>query len=141
MVFACPLQVAAQVDRPASQPAAGSNRIGVQGFGIFGVNWPVATKSFEATGLDEHPVEIGGGAQVTNIWRELFAQVTATRTSSTGERTFVDDDGTSFPLGIPLSAKATYLDVSAGWKVRYGKRSVDTTSGDLCWRRPRPREI
>jgi opacity protein-like surface antigen len=120
LVLACPIPAAAQADSNISQPPAGSHRIGIQGFGIVGVNFPAATKSVEATGLDSSPVEVGGGVQVTNVWRDLFAQVTATRTSSSGERAFVDDDGTSFPLGIPLSVKATYLDVSAGWKASAG---------------------
>jgi opacity protein-like surface antigen len=100
--------------------------IGVQGLAIVGMNWPVATKSLEATNLDTHPVEIGGAFQVTNIWQDLFAQVTATRISSDGERAFVDDDGTTFPLGIPLSMKATYVDFSVGWKVARGKPGRQT---------------
>jgi hypothetical protein len=90
--------------------------IGVQGMALVGVNWPRATRSLEATGLDTKPVEIGGAVQVMNIWRDLFAQVSASRTKTTGERVFIDDAGTSFPLGIPLSVKATYVDISAGWK-------------------------
>jgi opacity protein-like surface antigen len=94
-----------------------TRHIGVQGMAIAGVNWLAPSKSLEASGLSTKPIEIGGGVQVTNIWHDLFAQVNISRLSSDGERTFVDDDGTSFPLGIPLSVKATYVDVTAGWKV------------------------
>jgi opacity protein-like surface antigen len=100
--------------------AAGSTsntRIGVQGIATVGVDWPSASKSYEAVGLSTKPIEIGGGAQVTNIWRDLFAQVSFTRTSDSGERAFVGDDGTAASLGIPLDVKATYVDVSVGWKV------------------------
>jgi opacity protein-like surface antigen len=94
-----------------------TRHIGVQGVAMAGVNWMSASKSLEASGLSTKPLEIGGGVQVTNIWHDLFAQVNVSRLSTDGERTFVDEDGTSFPLGVPLSVKATYLDVSAGWKV------------------------
>ena len=94
-----------------------TRHIGVQGMAIAGLNWMSSSKSLKANGLSTKPLEIGGGAQVTNIWRDLFAQVNVSRLSSDGERTFVDEDGTSFPLGIPLSVKATFIDVSAGWKV------------------------
>jgi opacity protein-like surface antigen len=91
-------------------------RIGVQGSVFAGINWPAADESFDATGLDERPIEFGGGVRVTEIWRALFAQVNATRWSSTGERAFVDESGTAVPLGIPLDVEATYIDVSAGWR-------------------------
>jgi len=91
-------------------------RIGVQGIATAAINWPAADESFDATGLDERPVEFGGGVRVTEIWRALFVQVNATRWSGTGERAFVDESGTAIPLGIPLDVKATYIDVSAGWR-------------------------
>ncbi len=94
-----------------------TRHIGVQGVAIAGVNWMSSSKSLKANRLSTAPLEIGGGVQVTNIWRDLFAQVNVSRLSNDGERTFVDEDGTSFPLGIPLSVKATFMDVSAGWKV------------------------
>ena len=94
-----------------------TRRIGVQGVAIAGMNWMSPSKSLKAAGLSTKPLEIGGGVQVINIWHDLFAQVNVSRLSTDGERTFVDEDGTSFPLGIPLSVKATYIDVSAGWKV------------------------
>ncbi len=94
-----------------------TRHIGVQGVAIAGVNWMSPSKSLKASGLSTKPLEIGGGVQVINIWRDLFAQVNVSRLSTDGERTFVDEDGTSFPLGIPLSVTATFIDVSAGWKV------------------------
>jgi opacity protein-like surface antigen len=109
----------AQSEQPqvAAAPAASAApRIGIQGFGLTGLDWPIAKESFEATALDKRPAEFGGGARVTNLWRALFVQVQATRWSSTGERVFVDSSGTSFPLGIPLEVKATHVDVTGGWR-------------------------
>src|SRR5262245_40531541 len=73
-----------------------TRHIGVQGVAIASVNWMSSSKSLKANGLSTTPLEIGGGVQVTNIWRDLFAQVNVGRLSTDGERTFVDEDGTSF---------------------------------------------
>jgi hypothetical protein len=120
-LFGCAALAAAQGDvTPAAPTAPATQRnatIGIQGIAIVGVTWPSASKTFEATKLPTKPIEVGGGVQVSNIWRDLFAQVSASRFSETGERAFVDDQGNAFQLGIPLKVKATYLDVSAGWKI------------------------
>jgi hypothetical protein len=108
----------AQTVDVASKSSTGREAVSVEGLAVLGVQWPAAVQTFEATKLDARPLEFGGGVQVTNLWRELFAQATVARTSNTGERIFVDSDGVVFPLGIPLSITATYVDVSAGWKLR-----------------------
>jgi opacity protein-like surface antigen len=123
MLAAFPIAARAQTDEARFTP---KTRIGVQGIGVVGVNWLGASESLEAANLATQPVEVGGAAQITNLWRDLFVQVSASRMSSDGERVFVDDDGNTFPLGTPLSVKASYVDVSVGWKVaqeshkRYG---------------------
>jgi opacity protein-like surface antigen len=130
IALAAPTPAWAGQQQPAvPQRSTGGQRIGVQGFGMAAMNWTVASKSFEAAGLDARPIEVGGGGQVTGIWRNLFAQVSASRWSSTGERVFVDSSGTAFPLGIPLHVKATYVDVSTGWK--FGIRRAGVKPGVL----------
>ena len=59
---------------PARQqrPAPG---IGFDAFGGAGITWPAAADSIEAVGLESRSVEFGGGARVTGLWRQLFAQV------------------------------------------------------------------
>lgn len=102
---------------PAAQRSSGpSTRPGVEAFGGAAVSWPEASDSFDASGLGSRTTQVGGGARVTNVWRDLFAEVAVSRWSDTGERVFIDSTGERFPLGIPLSVKATFLDVSAGWK-------------------------
>jgi hypothetical protein len=91
-------------------------KIGFQGFAAISSNFPSASESFEAAGLGTKPIEIGAGAQITNIWRSLFVQVSASKWDQTGERTFIDASGNRFPLDIPLSVNATYVDVGVGWK-------------------------
>jgi len=98
--------------------------IGVQGLGLFGVGWPAASKTIEAVGLDPQQMDFGAGLQITNLWRNLFSQVIVTRSSATGERAFVDADGTVFRLGIPLSVRSTYVDVGAGWKFPVSRTAI-----------------
>jgi len=108
---------AQEAPRPAPTTTPGDVQIGVDVFGGAGITWPAAGDSFEAVELGRSATEFGGGARVTGLWRYLFAQATAYRWSDTGERVFVDSAGNSFPLGIPLEVKATYVDASVGWKV------------------------
>jgi hypothetical protein len=99
----------------AARPGA-PHRLVLEAFGSATVTWPAAAESFEATGLDAKPIEFGGGGRITGIWRNLFAQVAATRWSDRGERVFIDSTGARFPLGIPLTVRATYIDISVGSK-------------------------
>lgn len=112
---------------PSPQQRAGTpSRIGVEAFGGVTVSWPAAADSFDASGLESRPTQFGGGGRVTSIWRDLFAEVAVSRWSDTGERLFIDSTGERFPLGIPLSVKATYLDISAGWKAPVRTRTGRT---------------
>lgn len=104
-------------DPPRRQPAsAADRRLGLDVFGGVGLSWPAAKDSFDALDLNSKAFDVGGGARVTGLWRKLFAQVTMTRWSDSGERAFVASDGTSFPLGIPLEVKATFIDATLGVK-------------------------
>jgi hypothetical protein len=113
---------------PARQqrPAPG---IGFDAFGGAGITWPAAADSIEAVGLESRSVEFGGGARVTGLWRQLFAQVALHRWSESGERVFVDSTGARFPLGIPLTVEGTYVDISAGWKAPM----VTSTGRTVLW--------
>lgn len=112
---------------PPAQPRTGPpTRLGIEAFGGATVSWPEASDSLGASGLASRPTQFGGGARVTSIWRDLFAEVAVSRWSDAGERIFIDSTGERFPLGIPLSVKATHLDVSAGWKTPVHTRTGRT---------------
>jgi len=100
----------------APAPQRESGRLGLDVFGGVGASWPASPKSFEAVKLPSTPIDFGGGARVTGLWRGMFVQVSGARWQDTGERTFVDSDGSSFPLGIPLGVKATFIDGTLGVK-------------------------
>ena len=114
-VLAYPVHAGAQTETRSPDVITGRTGLGVQGFGRFGVLWPGASETFEATGIDSAQMDWGAGVTVSRIWRNLFAEVAASRHSDDGQRVFVDDDGNSFPLGIPLTLEASYLDASVGW--------------------------
>ena len=115
-VAATPTLVHAQ-DRPAPRAAAASDRrLGLDVFGGAGLSFPAAKDSFDAVGLSSKAFDVGGGARVTGLWRRLFVQVAMARWSDSGERAFVAADGTTFPLGIPLDVKATFIDGTVGVK-------------------------
>ena len=136
-----PSSAAAQEPAPRPVPAATGSRVGLDLFGGAGVSWPAAQDSFEAVGLGSEVFELGGGARVTGLWRELFAQVAASHWSESGERAFVAADGTVFPLGIPLDVSATFVDATIGMK----NTSVQIVRTDLvrvvCRRRRRGRPV
>ena len=107
----------AQDSRAASPtPQRESSRLGLDLFAGVGASWPASPKSFEAVKLPSTPIDFGGGARVTGLWRGMFVQFSGARWHDTGERTFVDSDGSAFPLGIPLSVKATFMDATLGAK-------------------------
>ena len=110
------LPAAAQEPQSPQPPAASRDRVGVDLFGGGGVGFPAARDSFDALDLMKTPFDFGGGARVTNLWGNLFAQVSVSRWSDSGERAFVADDGSVFPLGIPLDVDATFVDASVGVK-------------------------
>jgi hypothetical protein len=102
----------AQGSRPAGRQESGG--LGVDLFGAAVASWPSAKESFKAVGLPSTAVDFEGGARVTGLWRGMFVQFSGARWSDTGERVFIDSDGTRFPLGIPLAVKARFLDGTLG---------------------------
>jgi opacity protein-like surface antigen len=132
LVLSSPLVSGAEQQPPArgtiAAPARTGPTVGVQGFGLAGLSFPIASESLTTVGLNERPQELGGGVQVTNFWRGLFVQVAASRWRGDGSRVFIDSRGARFDLGIPLHVTATHADVGAGW--RFARKGAD-------WRRNR----
>ena len=117
-VLGMPVLVQAQ-DAPQRRPVPsqpGGTRLGLDLFGGAGFSWPAAKDSFDAVDLSSRALDVGGGARVTGLWRTLFVQVAMTQWSDSGERACVADDGTTFPLGIPLELKARFFDATVGVK-------------------------
>jgi len=107
-------------------PAAGQaqSASGLRGYVTFGSTSLTAADTFDAVAGSSRAPTIGGGVAAT-LWKGVFVDVAASRIKVDGERVFVND-GTVFPLGIPLEISLTPLDVAGGW--RTGAR-VQTYAG------------
>ena len=58
---------------------------------------------------------LGGGVQLTGIWKRAFVDLGISRHSIDGERVFVDGDR-EFRVGIPLEAMMFPVDIAGGWR-------------------------
>jgi len=110
---------------PPPKPSSSTTRpkerpIRIAGFAEFGTMKLTASKSFDAI-LDKSNTNfLGGGAQVA-LRNGLFVQVDITHSSDDGQRAFVNN-GQVFKLPIPATIEMTPIDVSAGYRFRFGKR-------------------
>ena len=95
-------------------PALAQEGVGIRGYGSLGVTFLAAADSFDAVAGTSRALNIGGGVAAT-LWKGLFVDVSASRITIDGERVFVDQ-GTVFPLNIPLEVTMTPFDIAAGWR-------------------------
>ncbi len=59
----------------------------------------------------------GGGGEVLNLWKGLFARVAFSAARETGSRVIVIDDEV-IPIGIPLTVEFKPLEFGGGWRFR-----------------------
>jgi hypothetical protein len=107
---------------PAAAQTSGGARIGFRVYGIVEGESMMAEKSFK-TILDTGEASIklvGGGGEVTNLWKGLFARVAFTSSSNKGSRVFVDSGGTAHKLNIPMTIEIMPVEIGAGW--RFGSK-------------------
>lgn len=74
-----------------------------------------STKGADVIAGRHSKTTLGIGAEVGNLWRGLFAGVNYTPLSLDGQRVFIDE-GTVYPLGIPVTIVANSLDIVGGWR-------------------------
>jgi hypothetical protein len=103
--------------------ATAQDRVGLSGYGVFGDVRLDADQTFQAVSETSHGLVMGGGLQVTNLWRFVFVDVAVSRMTIDGERISLNDDGAVQPLGIPLEVSMLYVDVAAGWRHVHGRLS------------------
>jgi len=116
--------VDAQDSRSARPTAPASSGVGLDIFGGAGATWPAAKDSVKAVELGSTLIDFSAGARVTGLWSGMFVQFSGAHWGDTGERAFVDSDGTAFPLGIPLDVKATFMDGTVGFKGAVTQASI-----------------
>jgi hypothetical protein len=100
---------------PRARPAPVQPRIGFRGYITFGTARLAAKDTFEAV-AEPQSGAIGGGVQVTNIWKNAFADVGGSQLSLNGERVFLES-GRVFALGIPLEVRMRPFDIAGGWRL------------------------
>lgn len=105
--------------QPRAQAAPAKPKPGLRGYVIAGSSTLAAEQTFDAVGAAHSRPVFGGGVQVTNIWKGLFADVGASQLTVDGRRVFVDD-GQVFDLGIPLTVTMRPLDFAGGWRLGVG---------------------
>jgi opacity protein-like surface antigen len=110
-------------------PAPGfAQSIGLRGYVAFGITELAANETFNAVaGTSRRPI-FGGGVQVTNLWKGIFADVGGFAMNVEGERVFVDN-GEVFPLGIPLEVNMRPVDVAGGWRLEFDRISPYAGAG------------
>ena len=108
---------------------ASAQSVGIRGYATFGVAQLAAKDTFEAVADTSQQPVYGGGVQVTNIWKGVFADLGVAQIQAIdGERVFVDD-GEVFELNIPLEVKMRPLDIAAGWRFAFGRLSPYVGAG------------
>jgi opacity protein-like surface antigen len=73
-----------------------------------------ASTTFDATFGESRQPFFGGGFQVTSP-SGVFVEFGVTRFKKTGQRAFISN-GETFPLGIPLTATITPIELSVGYR-------------------------
>jgi opacity protein-like surface antigen len=97
--------------------------LGIRGYATFGTAQLAAADTFEAVADTSQQPVFGGGVQVTNIWRGVFADFAVAQIQTIdGQRVFVDD-GDVFDLNIPLEVKMRPVDLAGGWRLVFGRVS------------------
>lgn len=117
---------APQTSRPTPPPARES--IGFRGYVLAGMATLAAQDTFDAVAGTRSRASFGGGMQVTNLWRRVFADVGASVVSLDGQRVFVDD-GQVFELGIPLQVTMRSFDIAGGWRLALARGRVSPYVG------------
>jgi hypothetical protein len=121
----CGLAAAVPVSAQTRRPPAAANdtpAVSLRPFFVFSEESFSARNTFEAVfGKAQQPLW-GGGLNVA-FRNGLYVDVTASRFKKTGERAFFFE-GKGYGLGIPLTAKLTPLEVTAGDRFRVASRLI-----------------
>jgi opacity protein-like surface antigen len=111
-LFAATAATATAEDRP---PA-----ISIRPFFLFAEQSFAAVDTFDATFGHSYGPFFGGGGQVV-IHDRFVIEVGASRFQEDGQRAFLSN-GISYPLGIPLTATITPIEITGGYRFHLGPR-------------------
>lgn len=103
------------------RPPAPKLPLGLRAFLIGEGTLMSASDSFKAVTGSAVLFGVGGGAEVLNIWKRLFARVGVTTTATDGVRAFVID-GEVIPTGVTIDIGMRIIEIGAGWRMHFAKR-------------------
>ena len=97
------------------ETARAQGQLGLHAYGIVDLDALAAKQTFEAVLGTSQLKAFGGGVDVVDIWKHLFARVAVTRVRKTGSRGFVSG-GQFFSNGIPLTMTMSPIEAGGGWR-------------------------
>lgn len=104
--------------RPPAAPAAPKKPrkpIGIRGYFITDVTFMAASQSFDAVLGSSKFTGVGIGADITDLYKNVFFRFAFTSFGGDGHRVFVDN-GQVLPFNVPIRVRVKPLDLGAGWR-------------------------
>jgi hypothetical protein len=131
LTFAAALPLAAQTGGArANGPESDVPTVSFRPFFLASAERAAAKQTFEAIFDDSQQQFWGGGVQAA-FRSGLYVEIAASRFEKTGQRAFVSN-GQTYHLGIPLTARITPLEFSAGYRFRAGPRLIPYGGGGVA---------
>ncbi|HUL72822.1 MAG TPA: hypothetical protein VLT86_06950 [Vicinamibacterales bacterium] len=110
--------------RPAPPPKK-KEKVGFRAYVGVDIEAMSASQSFKAVTGSSTFIGPSGGVEITNIWHTVFARVAFAHASKDGQRVFVNN-GTVFPLNIPLKVGMTPIELGGGFRRVMDKKKLWT---------------
>jgi len=105
----------AAAEEPQAPSSTTRPAIGLHPYAVIDGNTMAASSSFEAVLGTATLLGYGGGVDLTDLWKHLFARVAVTHATKEGTRAIFT--GTeAVPLGIPLTVSMTPIEIGGGWR-------------------------
>lgn len=82
---------------------------------IFDTELMTASQSFKAITGSSAMFGYGGGAEILNVWRNIFVRGAFVTSSKSGERAFVVN-GDVFPTGFDVTLGLSTIELGGGWR-------------------------
>ena len=97
------------------KPPVPRKPIGARAFFIVDTEFMSASQSFTASTGSSTMFGFGGGGEILNLWKGIFARVAYSTASKTGERGNVVE-GEFISSGFPMDIGVNTLELGAGWR-------------------------
>jgi opacity protein-like surface antigen len=112
-----PAQPAAPAKPAPAKPAKPSDQqtLAIRGIVSVGLTSLSSSQSFDAVAGTHSKTTFGFGAEIQNIWKNVFAGVAYSPMSLEGERVFIDSN-VVYKLGVPVDISVNSLDIVGGWR-------------------------